>query len=166
MEKLGWYKEILGTRLFIVRGDETIGLFQWKNLFSGKATAEFRGKTFLITSDIIASRLEISDGKDQALLAKLSVNPFNPRSEIIVNGKRFELEMKNFWQSGWSWNFNGTPIISFTSNEFITRDKGDIELFTTCNDEVEILILMGLALRNQFVLIILFLLLLIILIVI
>ncbi len=166
MEKLVWYKEILGARLFVIRGDETIGHIQWRNLISGKASAEFRGKTFLITSDILASRLEISDGKDQALLAKLTVNPFNPRNEIIVNGKRFELEMKNFWQSRWSWNFNGTPIISFTSNELITRDKGDIELFTTCNDEVEILILMGLALRNQFVLIILFLFLLIILIVI
>ena len=80
------------------------------------------------------------------------VNLFNPRSDVIINGKRFELEIQNFWQSRWSWKYNGSEIISFTSNKFITKDKGEIELSTTCNEEVEILILLGLFVRNQFVL--------------
>jgi hypothetical protein len=80
------------------------------------------------------------------------VNVFNPRSDVVINGKRFELEIKNFYQSQWSWKYNGAEIIRFSSNEFITKDKGEIELLTACNDEVEILILLGLFVRNQFVL--------------
>lgn len=71
---------------------------------------------------------------------------------------------KEFFQSRWSWKFNGSEVIVFTSNEFITREKGDIELFSTCKDEVEILILLGLFVRNQFVLFMVFLLILLILI--
>jgi hypothetical protein len=158
MEKLEWIKNIFGGSLTIRRSGETVGRIIWHNIFSNKAQAQFRGKTFYIIRDFWASRLEVLDGKDQALLARLNINPFNPRSEVILNGKRFELEMKNFWQSRWSWKFNGDEIISFISNEFITRDKGDIELFSACNEEVEILILLGLALRSHFILIILILL--------
>ncbi len=155
METLEWNKNIFGARCDIFRKEEIIGLIQWKNMFNGKAICEFRGKTYYIERDLLSSRLEIYDGKKQALLAKLTVNLFNPRSDVVVNGKRFELEMKNFWQSAWAWKFNGTEIISFTSNEFMVREKGEVELFSTCNDEVEILILLGLALRNQFTMVIL-----------
>jgi hypothetical protein len=93
------------------------------------------------------------------------INLFNPRSDVVINGKRFELEIKNFWQSRWSWKFNGSEIISYTSNEFITKDKGDIELFTTGNEEAEVLLLLGLFVRNQFVLFMLLILLIILLII-
>ena len=158
MEKLEWVKNIFGGSLTILRSGETVGQINWNNIFSSKAQARFRGKTFYITRDIWASRLEVLDAKDQSLLARLAINPFSPRSEVILNGKRFELEMKNFWQSGWSWKFNRNEIITFISNEFISRDKGNIELFSACNEEVEILILLGLALRSHFILVILILL--------
>jgi hypothetical protein len=144
MEKLEWNKNIFGANLKITRGDEIVGSVQWQNMFSNKARAEFRGKTFFISRDIMLSRLEVFDGKGQALIGRLSVNLFHP-----------ELEMKNFWQSRWVWKFNGDEIITFTSNEFIIRDKGVIELYSACNEEVEILILLGLVLRNQFILVIL-----------
>jgi hypothetical protein len=163
MERLEWYKGILGTNLEITRGDERVGSVRWQNLFSSKAVAEFRGKVFYLNRDAFLSRLEISDEK--ALLGRLSINLFNPRSDVVINGKRFELVIKNFWQSRWSWNFNGTEIITFASNEFITRDKGEIELFSACNEEVEILILLGLVLRNQFVLLILLILIILLLVV-
>ena len=70
---------------------------------------------------------------------------------MLINGKRFELEIKNFWQSRWAWKFNGDEIISYTSHEFITKDKGTIELNSPINDEVEILLLLGLFVRNQFI---------------
>ena len=98
------------------------------------------------------SKLEIYDANDQSLLAMVMVNIFNPRSDVVINGKRFELEIKNFYQSHWSWKYNGAEIVKFTSNEFITKDKGEIELLTSCNEEVEILILLGLFVRNQFIL--------------
>lgn len=164
MERLEWNKNIFGANLEIKRGEEIVGSVQWQNMFSNKARAAFRGKTFFISRDIMLSRLEVFDGKTQALIGRLSVNLFNPRSDIIVNGKRFELEMRNFWQSRWAWKFNGDEIISFTSNEFIIREKGVIELYSACNEEVEILILLGLVLRNQFILIILLVLLIVILI--
>ncbi|HPT31728.1 MAG TPA: hypothetical protein PLW67_07805, partial [Prolixibacteraceae bacterium] len=110
-------------------------------------------------------KLEIYDGKDQSLLACVMVNLFNPRSDVIINGKRFELEIKNFWQSRWAWKFNGTEVVSFVSNEFVTKEKGEIDLYSACNDEVEIMILLGLFVRNQFILVILFLLLIILLII-
>lgn len=165
MYKLEWNKNIFGANLEITRAGEPVGSIRWQNMISGKARAEFRGKTFFITRDIITSRLEIFDSKDNALLGRLSVNPFNPRSDLVVNGKRFELDIKNFWQSRWAWKFNGVEIVTFTSNEFIIRDKGEIELFSACNEEVEILILLGLVIRNQFILIILLLVLIVILII-
>lgn len=163
MEKLQWNKKILGSTLELTRGNETIGGIQWQNMFSGKASARFYGRNFLLTRDLIPNRIDIYDGKDQSLLGRLAVNAFNPHSEIVINGKIFELEMKNFWQSRWSWKFNGTEIITFTSSELLSKDKGEIELYSACNEEVEILILLGLSLRNYFVLLILMLLLVIVL---
>ena len=101
------------------------------------------------------SKIKIYDGNSQALLGTVMVNMFNPKSDVVINGKRFELEIKNFYQSRWSWKYNGEEIITFTSHEFITKDKGTIELATSCNEEVEILILLGLFVRNQFILFIL-----------
>ncbi len=152
MEKLVWTKDVFGSKLQILLGKESVGTIQWQNLFSGKAQALFNGKVFFLKRDFLSSRIEIYDGKDQSLLACTLVSVFNPRSNVIINGKQFELEIKNFWQSRWSWKFNGSEIITFTSNELITREKGDIELFSACNEEVEIMILLGLFVRTQFVL--------------
>jgi hypothetical protein len=107
--------------------------------------------------------LEIYDGNNQELLGTIMVNLFNPKSEIIINGKRFELEVKNFWQSHWSWKFNGNELITYQSNEFLSKDKGTIEVFTSCTEEIEILLLLGLFVRNQFVLFMLMILILLIL---
>ncbi len=152
MDKLQWTKDIFGSKLEIRRGAELIGKIQWENMVSPKAQAMINGKLFTLNREFFLSKLEIYDANDQSLLGMVMINLFNPRSNVIINGKCFELEISNFWQSRWSWKFNGTNIISYTSNEFITKGKGDIELFTTLNDEVEILILLGLFVRNQFVL--------------
>jgi hypothetical protein len=100
------------------------------------------------------------------LLGSIMVNFFNTRSDILINGKRFELEIKNFWQSKWSWKFDGKDIITYTSHEFITKDKGTIELASPMNEEVEILILLGLFVRNQFILLMLLIILLVVLVII
>ena len=152
MEKLRWTKDIFGSKLEIRRGVEQIGKIKWDNMLSAKAQAMINGKLFTLNREFFLSKLEIYDANDQSLLGSVMVNLFNPKSDVIINGKRFELEIQNFWQSRWSWKYNGSEIITFTSNEFISKDKGDIELFTACNDEVEILILMGLFVRNQFIL--------------
>ena len=152
MEKLHWTKDIFGSKLEIRQGTEAIGKIKWDNMLSSKAQAVINGKLFILNREFFLSKLEIFDANDQSLLGTVMVNLFNPKSDVIINGKRFELEINNFWQSRWSWKYNGSEIISFTSNEFITKDKGDIELYTSCNDEVEILILLGLFVRNQFVL--------------
>jgi hypothetical protein len=165
MMKLFWIKEIFGSKLEILLGTEKIGSIQWQNMISGKATAEFNGKTFFLKREFFLSKLEIYDGKDQSLLATTMINFFNPRSNVIINGKQFELEIKNFWQSRWSWKFNGSEVVSFVSNEFITKEKGEIDLYSACNEEVEIMILLGLFVRNQFILFMLLLLILLILII-
>jgi len=152
MDKLQWTKEIFGSKLEIRRGEELIGRIQWENMLSSRAQAMINGKLFTLNREFFLSKLEIFDANDQSLLGTVMVNLFNPRSDVVINGKRFELEIKNFWQSRWSWKFNGAEIVTYISNEFITKEKGEIELFTTCNDEVEILILLGLFVRNQFVL--------------
>ena len=152
MEKLHWIKNIFGSKLEILQGTETVGKIQWENMVSSRAQAIINGKLFVLNREFFLSKLEIYDANDQSLLGTVMVNVFNPRSDVVLNGKRFELEIQNFWQSRWSWKYNGVEIITFTSNEFITKDKGDIELHTTCNDEVDILILLGLFVRNQFVL--------------
>lgn len=157
MEKLLWSKEVFGSKLEIKRGTELIGKIQWDNMLSSKAQAIFNGKLFSLNREFFFSKLEIYDSGQQLLLGTIMINLFNPHSDIVLNGKRFELEIKNFWQSRWSWKFNGSEIITYTSNEFITKDKGEIELFTACNEEIDILILLGLFVRNQFVLFIIFL---------
>lgn len=152
MEKLKWTKDIFGSKLELMQGNEQIGKIQWENMVSSKAQAMINGKLFMLNREFFLSKLEIYDANDQSLLGSVMVNMFNPRSDVVINGKRFELEIKNFYQSQWAWKYNGAEIIRFSSNEFITKDKGEIELFTSCNDEVEILILLGLFVRNQFVL--------------
>ncbi len=165
MEKLQWTKDVFGSKLELRQGFEQIGSIQWENMVSSKAQAMINGKLFILNREFFLSKLEIYDANDQSLLAMVMVNIFNPRSDVVINGKRFELEIQNFWQSRWSWKYNGQEIIKFTSNEFITKDKGEIELHTSCNEEVEILILLGLFVRNQFVLFMLLLLFLIVIIV-
>ena len=152
MDKLQWTKDVFGSKLEIRRGVELMGRIQWENMLSSKAQAMINGKLFMLNREFFLSKLEIYDANDQSLLGMVMINLFNPRSSVIINGKCFELEISNFWQSRWSWKFNGDEIISYTSNEFITKDKGDIELYTALSDEVEILILLGLFVRNQFIL--------------
>jgi len=165
MERLRWTKDIFGSKLVLYRGVEEIGKINWDNMLSSKAQAMINGKLFMLKREFFLSKLEIYDVNDQSLLGTIMVNIFNPKSDVVINGKRFELEIQNFWQSRWSWKYNGAEILSFTSNEFITKDKGEIELYTSCNEEVEILILLGLFVRNQFVLFMLLLMLIIVLII-
>ena len=155
MEKLQWSKDIFGSKLEIRQGAEQIGKINWENMLSSKAQATINGKHFRLNREFFLSKMEIYDGNSQSLLGSVMVNMFNPKSDVVINGKRFELEIKNFYQSRWSWKYNGEEIITFTSHEFITKDKGTIELATSCNEEVEILILLGLFVRNQFILFIL-----------
>lgn len=152
MEKLTWSKDIFGSKLTIKQGQEQVGNINWENMVGAKAQALINGKLFTLNREFFLSKLEIYDGNSQSLLGMVMVNLFNPRSDVVINGKRFELEIKNFWQSKWSWNYKGEELITFTSNEFITKDKGTIEMKTSCNEEIEILILLGLFVRNQFVL--------------
>lgn len=152
MRRLVWIKDVFGSKLEILSDYQPVGTIRWQNFISGKAQAEFNGKNFFLKREPFSSRIEVYDGKDQSLLTSFSVSIFNPRCDVIINGKRFELEIRNFWQSRWSWKFNGSDIVTFTSNEFILRDKGYIELFGACNEELEIMILTGLFIRNQFVL--------------
>ena len=152
MEKLTWAKEVFGSKLEIKRKEELVGKIDWENMLSSKAQAMIYGRLFTLNREFFMSKLEIYDANDQSLLGMVMINLFNPRSDVVINGKRFELEIQNFWQSRWSWKFNGNEIITYTSNGFVTKEKGEIELFTTINEEVEVLILLGLFVRNQFVL--------------
>jgi uncharacterized protein YxjI len=124
-------------------------------MVSSKAQAIINGRLFALNREFFLSKLEIYDGNSQALLATIMINFMNTRSDVVINGKRFVLEVKNFWQSRWSWKFDGNDIITYTSHEFITKDKGTIEVATPITEEVEILILLGLFVRNQFILLIL-----------
>ncbi len=164
MEKLVWIKDLSGSKVDILLGNEKIGYIQGQNLLSSKARAVFNRKNFFLKRDILLSKFEIYDCLDQALLASVVISLFNPKSDVIINGKRFELEIKNLWQSKWAWKFNGSEIINFTTRTLIPEFKGDIELFTTCTEEVEILILLGLFIRNPFIWFVISLLLLLILI--
>ena len=142
MEKLSWTKEVFGSKLELMQENSLVGKIQWENMVSSKAQAMINGKLFTLNREFFLSKLEIYDANDQSLLGTVMVNLFNPRSDLVINGKRFELEISNFWQSRWGWKYNGSEIITFTSNEFITKDKGDIELASAMNDEIEILILL------------------------
>ncbi|WP_372936619.1 hypothetical protein [Mariniphaga sediminis] len=158
MDKLHWTKDIFGSKLELREDGNLIGNIRWENMVSSRAQAMINGKLFVLNREFFLSKLEIYDANDQSLLGMVMINLFNPRSDAVINGKCFGLEIQNFWQSRWSWKFNGTEIITYTSNEFITKEKGEIELFTTLNDDTEILILLGLFVRNQFVLLMLLLL--------
>ena len=166
MEKLLWSKGIFKSKLVITRMNEQIGVIDWNNMFSSNALATLNGRRFIMNRDFFLSKLEIQDGNNQALLGSIMINLFNPKSDLIINGKRFELEIKNFWQSRWAWKFNGQEIIIFQSNELLSKDKGHIEIYSAESEEVEILILLGLFVRNQLILFMLFILLIVLFIVI
>lgn len=152
MERYIWSKGILKNQLEITRGSEQIGSIVWESLVGSKAHGTINGRCFILNREFFLSKLEIYDANNQALLGTIMVNLFNPKSDIIINGKRFELEVKNFWQSRWSWKFNGAELITYQSQEFLSKDKGIIEVFTACTEEIEILLLLGLFVRNQFIL--------------
>lgn len=165
MEKLSWTKDIFGSKLEITKKNNLVGKIQWENMVSSKAQALINGKLFILNRAFFLSKLEIYDANDQSLLGTVMVNLFSPKSDLVINGKRFELEINNFWQSRWSWKHKGSEIVTFTSNEFITKDKGHIELATETNEETDILILLGLFVRNQFILFMLLILLILVLII-
>jgi hypothetical protein len=152
MEIYFWTKGILKKQLDIFHRSERIGFIVWESLFGSKAHGMINGRRFVLNREFFLSKLEIYDANNQALLGTIMVNLFNPKSDIIINGKRFELEVKNFWQSRWSWKFNGDELITYQSNEFITKDKGTIEIFTASTEEIEVLLLLGLFVRSQFIL--------------
>lgn len=155
MEKLTWTKSIFGSKLTVKQGIKTIGKISWNSMLGSKAQAVINGKYFTMNRETLLSKIEIFDGNSQALLASVMVNIFSPHSDILLNGKRFELSIKNFWQSRWSWKHKGKDIITYTSHEFLSKDKGIIELDPNYNDEAEILVLLGLFVRNQFILVML-----------
>ncbi|MGD9556793.1 MAG: hypothetical protein AB7V25_07230 [Mangrovibacterium sp.] len=159
MEKLLWSKGIFKNKLVITRGTEQIGLISWNNFFSSNAIATLNGRGFILNRDYFLSKLEIQDANNQDVLGSIMINMFNPRSDLVINRKRFELEIKNFWQSRWAWKFNGQEIIIFQSNELLTKDKGEIEIYSASAEETEILILLGLFVRSQLIIFMLFLLL-------
>lgn len=161
MEKLYWTKGVFRNQLQITRNNEQIGEITWKNMFSSDAFATLKGKRFILNRDFFLSKLEIFDTNNQAPLAAIMINLFNPKSDVVINGKRFELEIKNFWQSRWAWKFNGQEILIFQSFELLSKDKGQIEIYSADTEELEILILLGLFVRNQLILFMLLLLLLI-----
>jgi len=152
MERYIWSKGILKNHLEIIHGSEQIGSVVWESTFSSRAHGMVNGHRFLLCREFFLSKLEIYDANNQALLGTVLINLFSPKSDIIINGKRFELEIKNFWQSRWSWKFNGNELITYQSNEFLSKDKGTIEVCTGCTEEIEILLLLGLFVRNQLVL--------------
>lgn len=152
MERYFWSKGILKNNLEILHGSERIGFIVWESLIGSKAHGMINNHRFILNREFFLSKLEIYDASNQALLGTIMINLFNPKSEIIINGKRFELEVKNFWQSRWSWKFNGNELITYQSQEFLSKDKGTVEVFTACTDEIEILLLLGLFVRNQFIL--------------
>ena len=152
MEIYFWSKGILKNQLEIFHGSERIGSIVWESLIGSKAHGMINGRRFILSREFFLSKLEIYDANNQALLGTIMINLFNPKSDIIINGKRFELEVKNFWQSRWSWKFNGDELITYQSHEFLSKDKGTIEVFTASTEEIEILLLLGLFVRNQFIL--------------
>jgi hypothetical protein len=162
MERYEWSKSIFGKQLQINRGSEQIGSVVWESLIGSKAYGTIGGRRFLLNREFFLSKLEIYDAHNQALLGTIMLNLFNPKTDIVINGKRFELEIKNFWQSRWSWKFNGDELITYQSHEFLSKDKGTIEIYTANTEEIEILLLLGLFARNQFVLFILMILILLI----
>ncbi len=164
MEKLVWSKRISGSKLEIRHTGEVIGSISWDSLLSSRAQAMINGKLFILNREFFLSKLEIYDANDRSLLGTVMINLFNPRNDVVINGKRFELEVQNFWQSRWAWKFSNTEIISYNSDEFLFKNRGEIELSTKVCDEVEILILLGLFVRNQFILLLLIVLIIIVLI--
>ena len=152
MERYYWSKGVLKNNLEIVYGTERIGSIVWESLIGSKAHVMLNNRRFILNREFFLSKLEIYDANTEALLGTIMVNLFNPRSEIVINGKRFELEVKNFWQSRWSWKFNGDELITYQSNEFLSKDRGTIEVFVANTEETEILLLLGLFVRNQFIL--------------
>lgn len=152
MEKYNWSKALFGKRLIITHGANEIGSVNWESIIGSKAHGIIRGRRFILNREYFLSKLEIYDAKTGSLLGTIFINLFNPRSEIIINGKRFELEVQNFWQSHWTWKFNGDELITYRSNEFLSKEKGTIEVYTGNTEEIEILLLLGLFVRNQFVL--------------
>lgn len=165
MERYVWSKGIFRKHLEIIHGSEVIGSVVWESLLGSKAHGMINGRRFILNREFFLSKLEIYDASNQALLGTILINLFNPKSDIVINGKRFELEVKNFWQSRWSWKFNGSDLITYQSNEFLSRDKGTIEIFTANTEEIEILLLLGLFVRNQFILFMLMILLLLLIVV-
>jgi hypothetical protein len=152
MERYIWSKGIFKNQLEITHGSEQIGSIVWESLLGSKAHAMINGRRFILNREFFLSKLEIYNGNNQELLGTVMINLFNPKSDIVINGKRFELEVKNFWQSRWSWKFNGDELITYQSHELLSKDKGTVEVYTAYTEEIEILLLLGLFVRNQFIL--------------
>lgn len=151
MEKLLWSKGIFKNKLVITRGNEQIGVISWNNFFDSNAIATLNGRGFILSRDYFLSKLEIRDANSHDVLGSVMMSMFSYSCDLVINRKRFELEIKNIWQSRWCWKFNGQEIISFQTNELLSKDRGEIEIYSAGAEEVEILILLGLFVRSQLI---------------
>jgi hypothetical protein len=166
METYTWSKGILKNQLELWHGTDSIGSIVSENMIGSRATGSINGRQFFLIRDFLRSKFEIYDANTSEFLGAITIGLLNPKGEIVLNGKQFELEIKNFWQSYWTWKFNGNELITYQSNEFFTKESGTVQIVTACTEEIEILLLLGLLVRNQLILFVLLLIILLLIVVI
>ena len=153
MEKLCWSRDrFKGNKLIITDRGETVGAIERGKLFYSEATAVLNGRRFFLKRDFLLFKFEIYDANNQTLLGTVILGPLNSRSELLLNGKRFVLEINNFQQTNWCWRFDGQRIITYKAPGLLSKARGEAELFIPETEELEILLLLGMFIRNQFIL--------------
>ena len=149
-KKLFWTKNIFEKEMSITSEQSEIGKINWNSFLSYEAVATFQGHGFILNRNFFLFKSDVLDINTRAMLGSIMVSVFNPRSTVVINRKCFTLEISNFWQSRWAWKFNDQEIIVFHTNDLLMKNKGTIEVSASDCEELEILILMGLLVRNQF----------------
>ena len=149
-KKLFWTKNMLDKEMSITNEQSEIGKINWSNFLSSEAVATFQGHGFILNRNFFLLKSDVLDINTRAVLGSIVMSIFNPRNTVVINRKCFILEINNLWQSRWTWKFNDREIIVFQTHDFLMKNKGTIEVSASDCEELEILILLGLMVRNQF----------------
>lgn len=137
-----WKNKFFSHSIEILQNENHVGEIRNK-AFTRTTEGELNGRKLVFeVKGFFRQDMRMIDQNDSAILFEVNMGSWRTTANFIWNGKEYTWQTDNFWNTKFSINASGGPLIKYHSFNF----GGDIESYT--GDEV--LILTGLLIKNYF----------------